>query len=77
MQNIADNSIDLIMTDPPYIREFKEQGGWVDLAIQAERVLKPSGFIVTYCGQKYLPDIFKAFDEQNYKISLGRIIQRN
>jgi len=53
---IADDSVDLIFTDPPYDREP------VDLyrkaAKIAARILKPGGSFVAYSGQKYLPEVY-------------------
>lgn len=45
-------SVDLILTDPPYGRDYLEL--WRDLGKLAKRVLKPSGFLVAYSGQAYL-----------------------
>lgn len=53
--SIEDNSIDAIITDPPYPREYLPL--WADLAKIARRVLKPSGFLVSYSGQTYLPQV--------------------
>jgi site-specific DNA-methyltransferase (adenine-specific) len=47
-ENIADNSIDLIFTDPPYNGASLSLYG--DLAKLAERVLKPGGSLITYVG---------------------------
>ncbi len=44
--NIKDNSIDLILTDPPYPKEYLPL--WKDLSFFASRVLKPSKFLLTY-----------------------------
>jgi hypothetical protein len=52
---VSDNSIDIIITDPPYPKEFLHV--WRELAIFAARVLKPSGFLVTYAPQYYLGKI--------------------
>jgi 16S rRNA G966 N2-methylase RsmD len=46
---IEPESIDLILTDPPYGIEYRQE--WIDFAAFAERVLKPSGFLVSYFGQ--------------------------
>ena len=48
---LPDESVDLIFTDPPYPREFLPLYGW--LAETAARVLKPDGFLLTYCGNLY------------------------
>jgi len=51
---IEDNSVDLILTDPPYGKDYLEL--WRDLGKFAARVLKPSGFLVAYSGQAYLTE---------------------
>jgi ParB-like chromosome segregation protein Spo0J len=54
---IPRESIDLIMTDPPYqISEFPLEK-WEALAVVAKRALKPGAFFVTYSGQEHLPEI--------------------
>lgn len=55
--DISENSIDLILTDPPYPGEFLPL--WKDLADFAFKVLKPSGFLVAYSGQYHLPKVFE------------------
>ncbi len=55
-QGIPDESIDLIFTDPPYPKEYLPLYGW--LAETAARVLKPDGFMLTYCGNIYKDSIF-------------------
>lgn len=55
-QRIADDSVDLIFTDPPYDKDS------VDLyrkaAKVAARILKPGGSFIAYSGQKYLPEVY-------------------
>lgn len=46
---LADRSVDLIFTDPPYAKEFLPL--FDELANVAARVLKDGSSIVTYCGQ--------------------------
>jgi DNA modification methylase len=58
---LAANSIDLIFTDPPYLREYLPCYGW--LAQEAARVLKPGGFVLAMCGGSYLNKIFRMFDD--------------
>lgn len=53
-------SVDLIFTDPPYLRRFLPCYEW--LAKEAARVLRPGGFVLTMCGGAYLNHIFRAFD---------------
>ena len=61
-KEIADSSIDLIFTDPPYSQEFLYL--YEDLARLAVRVLKPRGSLVTYVGNISLTEIIKIFDSQ-------------
>ena len=49
---IPDNSIDLLITDPPYPKEYLHL--WDELAIASQRILKPSGFLIAYSGSLYL-----------------------
>ncbi len=49
------NSIDVILTDPPYEREFLPV--YEDLAKLAAHALKPGGSLVVMVGQSYLPDV--------------------
>ncbi len=60
--NIKENSIDLILTDPPYPGEFLPL--WKDLGDFAYKVLKPSGFLVAYSGQYHLPKVFEMLNGQ-------------
>ena len=57
LSNVVDNSIDVIITDPPYPREFL--GCWDDLSDFASRKLKPSGYLIAYSGQMHLPKVMK------------------
>lgn len=61
IKELPDNSIDLILTDPPYPKEYLPL--WSDLAREAERVLKPSGFLISYSGQSYLPQVIKSLSD--------------
>lgn len=53
---IADESVDVIFTDPPYPKEFLPI--WEDLGRFSKRVLKPGGLLITYSGNLYLPQIY-------------------
>jgi 16S rRNA G966 N2-methylase RsmD len=59
--DIEDGSIDCIITDPPYPKEFLEC--WTKLSRFAKRVLKPNGFCVAYSGQMHLPEVIKRMNE--------------
>lgn len=54
---IADSTVDLIFTDPPYSRESIYLYEY--LAEFANRVLKPGGSCIVYFGQQMLPDIIR------------------
>lgn len=54
---IEDDSIDAIITDPPYPGEFLKL--WTDLAEMAKRVLKPGRLLICYCGQYFLPEVIE------------------
>jgi site-specific DNA-methyltransferase (adenine-specific) len=56
LPTLPDASIDAIITDPPYPKEFLPL--YETLAIQAARLLKPGGSLLVMCGQSYLPEIF-------------------
>jgi len=59
--NIEDESVDLILTDPPYGIEFEDT--WEDLGKFAQRVLKPSRFLVSYFGQLNLIDYYNILNK--------------
>lgn len=57
-EHIATGSVDCIITDPPYPREFMPV--YADLARTAAQLLKPGGSCVVMVGQSYLPEILAA-----------------
>ncbi len=58
---VADASVDLIFTDPPYPREFMPL--WAELSAFAARVLKPGRLCVAYSGQMWLPEVMAGLAE--------------
>jgi 16S rRNA G966 N2-methylase RsmD len=52
-KTFSDSSVDVIITDPPYSKEFLPL--YELLAIQAKRLLKPGGSLLAMTGQFYLP----------------------
>ena len=52
LRTLPDNSVDLILTDPPYPIDFIEE--WSKLSEFAKKKLKPNGFCICYCGHKNL-----------------------
>lgn len=55
LPEISDNSVDFIITDPPYPKEYIHLYG--HLSNLASRVLKDGGSALVMCGQSYLPDV--------------------
>jgi ParB/RepB/Spo0J family partition protein len=69
---VADGSIDIIITDPPYPQEFVPL--YEELAVFANRVLKPGGSCIVMIGQSYLPDIVAGMAKHlNYHWTCGYI----
>lgn len=60
-EDIPSESVDLIVTDPPYIKDLWESA-YESLSQIAEYALKPSGFVITYAPQRHLFDIMKILD---------------
>jgi site-specific DNA-methyltransferase (adenine-specific) len=61
MDEIPDNSIDCIITDPPYPKEFLDC--YSILAEGASRVLKPGGYCIAYSGHMHLPEVYRRMSE--------------
>ncbi len=61
LTDIPDESIDLILTDPPYPAEFLPL--WTDLAVLAKRVLAPHGVLAAMSGQTHLPEVYRRLGE--------------
>jgi ParB-like chromosome segregation protein Spo0J len=60
-EKVADESVDLLFTDPPYHAEHIEL--WSELSEFAARVLKPGGVLLSYSGQIFLPDVLNRLSE--------------
>ena len=54
---VADESVDFIITDPPYPKEYLPL--YEDLSKAARRVLKPGGSLIVMAGQSYLPEVVR------------------
>jgi site-specific DNA-methyltransferase (adenine-specific) len=59
---IADESVDVIVTDPPYPEEFLET--FSKLSELAARVLKPGGHCLVMSGQSHLPEVYRRLAER-------------
>ncbi|MEI6377568.1 MAG: DNA modification methylase [bacterium] len=58
---IADNSVDAVITDPPYVSDWSEH--IMPFLSITNRILKPSGFAVFYIGHLRLPEVFEGLRE--------------
>jgi len=56
-KELKENSIDYIITDPPYGKDYLSL--YEDLAETASRILKDGGSLFVLTGQSYLPEIIK------------------
>jgi hypothetical protein len=61
LSDVADNSIPLILTDPPYGNDAEPLYEW--LARFAERVLIPGGSLICYTGNALVRRDYRIFDE--------------
>jgi len=59
--NIPDNSIDLIFTDPPYQHEFLPLYSW--LSKEAARILKPGCLCLAYAGKTAFTEVISRLSE--------------
>jgi len=57
----SNNYFDAIVTDPPYGENYFQD--WCDLASVAERILKPSGFLILYASSANLDKMIIALSE--------------
>ena len=74
-KTVDDNSVDMILTDPPYLVE--SQPLWKDLAGVAQRILKPNGFLITHVGQMYLDKVIEFFKEAGLEYYWTAVIKLN
>ena len=65
-QHVAKQSLDAIITDPPYPGEFVALFGV--LAEVAVEVLKPGASLIVMSGQCYLPEIYALFDRMKPRL---------
>jgi DNA modification methylase len=58
---LPDNSVDMIFSDPPYVKTLLHTYQW--LAHEAARTLKPGRFVAVMCGEAYINQIMRYFDD--------------
>ncbi len=61
LDDIPDNSLDLILTDPPYAEKYLDEMS--KLSYFGNRKLKPHGFCIAYAGQMFMSDILNRMNE--------------
>jgi hypothetical protein len=61
LADVADESVALILSDPPYDRESLPL--YADLAREAKRVLVPGGSLITYCGNYAVGKVISAVEQ--------------
>ena len=61
MDYLEPESVDLIVTDPPYPEEFLPL--WETLAEKANIILRPGGFLISYSGHIHLPRVFESLSK--------------
>jgi 16S rRNA G966 N2-methylase RsmD len=59
--SIPDGSVDMILTDPPYVAEWAEN--IASFMTIANRILRPGGALVMYLGHVRLPEYFHGLEE--------------
>ena len=62
MKNIPDKSIDLVLTDPPYLREFLYTYGY--LANECPRIMKDGASLVSIVGHFAIPEVLEMFKDK-------------
>jgi 16S rRNA G966 N2-methylase RsmD len=68
-QHIDANSVDVIITDPPYPKEYIHC--YKELAEQAAIILKPHGILVALCGHNYIDILITQMKEHLHYQWLG------
>jgi site-specific DNA-methyltransferase (adenine-specific) len=61
MKTLPDKSVDAVITDPPYPKEFEYLYG--EMAKEAKRVLRIGGSLLTLCGHSQLPRVLNDISE--------------
>lgn len=66
-------SVDMIFTDPPYHDEYVDLYG--NLAALANHVLKPGGYLMTYIGKMFMPDVMCQLARHLEYVSIYAVFQ--
>jgi site-specific DNA-methyltransferase (adenine-specific) len=84
MQSIPDKSIDLIVTDPPYLVGYKSRDGrsikgdrtseWLDPSFsQMYRILKPNSLAISFYGWNHVDKFMTAWRKAGFRI-VGHLV---
>lgn len=71
--HLPQNSIDMVFTDPPYHDEFVDL--YAELARVAAVSLKPGGYLMTYAGKMFLPEIMECMRGSLEYVSMCAVFQ--
>lgn len=71
-EEVAAESVDLILTDPPYGESAIESYG--ELAEFAKHALSPTGSLLVMTGQCYLPQVMQQLGDLTYQWTLAYIV---
>ena len=77
--HVEPESVDAIVTDPPYTQEFVDADVYNDLALFAAYALRPGGQLIAFAGHAHFPPIFRQMtvDGLRYQWTLAyRVTQR-
>jgi DNA modification methylase len=66
-KDIPDNSVDLIFTDPPYVKKFMLM--YKELGKVAFRILKPGGSLITYLEQLALRETYDNIESSGLRFN--------
>jgi DNA modification methylase len=61
MKDIPSGSVDAVITDPPYPKEYLHC--WDTLGVGASNALKLGGYCLTYSGQLFMPQVLTRMTE--------------
>ncbi len=70
--DVEDQSVDAIVTDPPY--DFQGIPLWADLGAWAVKVLRPGRLLVAYAGGVHLPTLIASLTEHLEWIRMGVVV---
>jgi len=61
MKRLPNDSIDMMLTDPPYAEKY--QSLWYPLGIESKRLLKIGGSFISLCGHYQLPFVLNVLSK--------------